>query len=227
MIQVRDVTHRWGERRVLDDVSCTLGESRIGIIGGNGSGKSSFVRLINGLLLPDTGTVSVDELDVRRHLSAVRQRVGFVFQNPDVQIIFPTVEEDIRFGLQNLGVPAAEQEIRLQAVLQQFELAELRDASCHALSGGQKQLLALAAVLVMRPAVLILDEPTTLLDLANTCRFRRYLAELDLQILLVTHDFDDLDGFDRVLVIDAGRIVVDSTPADAIDTYRAMVRAQA
>lgn len=226
MIRVRGVSYRRAQRTILDDISCELSEQRIGLIGANGSGKSSFVRLFNGLLLPDAGSVDVNGLDVREQLAGVRRQVGFVFQNPDVQIIYPTVEEDIRFGLQNLKVGEPEQSDRLHAVLARFGLQELREASSHLLSGGQKQLLALASVLVMEPAVLVLDEPTTLLDLLNTRRLRSHLAALDQQIILVTHDFADLDGFERVLVIDQGRIVADATPAEAIESYCESVRLQ-
>ncbi len=222
-IELRGVGHRYGDRVVLDGIDLTLTESRIGVVGANGSGKSTFARLLNGLVVPTEGRVLVDGLDTRTSLRAVRRRVGFVFQDPDAQIVHPTVAEDVAYGLENQGVPPGERSVRVAEVLERYGLAGHADHPAHLLSGGQKQLLAIAGVLVMRPARIVFDEPTTLLDLVNTRRVAELIAGLDQQVVVVTHQLDLLDGFDRVLVVDRGRVVEDGAPGPAVAAYRALM----
>lgn len=227
LIEVDRVTHAYGERAtrrvVLSDVTVRLTEQRIGIIGANGSGKSTFVRLLNGLLLPTTGTVRVDGLDTRRDGRDVRRRVGFCFTDPDAQIVMPTVREDIAFGLRRRGLSRTEIDARVAEALVTYGLDGHADHPAHLLSGGQKQLLALSSVLVTEPSVLVLDEPTTLLDLRNAGKVAELVERLDQQVLLVTHHLDLLDGFERVLVFDDSRIVYDGPPAGAIAHYRGLM----
>lgn len=227
LIEVVGVTHVYGEqgtrRTVLSDVNVTLDEPRVGIIGANGSGKSTFVRLLNGLVLPTEGTVRVDGLDTRKHGRAVRKRVGFCFTDPDAQIVMPTVQEDIAFGLRRSGLPKAEVAARVAAALELYGLAGHADHPAHLLSGGQKQLLALASVLVTEPSVLVLDEPTTLLDLRNSSKVSALVRGLDQQVLLVTHHLDLLDGYDRVLVFDETKLVFDGAVAEGVDFYRRLM----
>jgi len=227
VIDVDDVSHTYGEgaqrRTVLSDVSVRLTERRIGIVGANGSGKSTFVRLLNGLVLPTRGQVRVDGLDTRRHGRDVRRRVGFCFTDPDAQIVMPTVREDIAFGLRRRGLSREESAVRVEDALVRFGLAEHADHPAHLLSGGQKQLLALASVLVTHPSVLVLDEPTTLLDLRNASLVARHVSELDQQVLLVTHHLELLAAYDRVLVFDGGRLVHDAGPDEAVAYYRKLM----
>jgi biotin transport system ATP-binding protein len=211
-------------RQVLTDVSVELSEHRIGVIGANGSGKSTFARLLNGLVLPDSGQVRVAGHDTRRDGRAVRRLVGFCFTDPDAQIVMPTVREDIGFGLGRRGLAPADIAARVERALTDFGLADQADHPAHLLSGGQKQLLALAAVLVTEPALLIMDEPTTLLDLRNAAAIGRIVAELPQQVILVTHHLELLEGFDRVLVFDEGRLVCDDVPAAAGAHYQERVR---
>ena len=224
VIDVQGVTHAYGDgaarRVVLRDVSVTLTEQRIGIIGANGSGKSTFVRLLNGLVLPTAGSVRVDGLDARKDGRQVRKKVGFCFTDPDAQIVMPTVAEDVAFGLRRRGLSKAEIGARVQEALEAYGLAGHADHPAHLLSGGQKQLLALSSVLVTDPDVLVLDEPTTLLDLRNAAAVQRVVRDLSHQVLLVTHHLDLLAGFDRVLVFDDARIVYDGAPDDAVRYYR-------
>lgn len=220
MIELSLVRHAFAGRRVLDDISLTLAERRIGIIGPNGGGKSTFARLLNGLLIPDAGRVVVDGADTREKLKEVRHKVGFVFQNPDNQIVMPTVAEDLAFGLKNIGLAGRDLDRRLEAALLDFNLAGLGEMPAHRLSGGQKQLLALAGVVAMQPAYLVLDEPTTLLDLRNSRMIGACIAALPQVVVLVSHDLDAFTGFERVLVIDGGRVVADDEPAAAIRFYR-------
>jgi biotin transport system ATP-binding protein len=222
-IEVDGVTHRLGGRVVLDDVTVRLDEARVGVIGANGSGKSTFARLLNGLVVPDTGTVRVAGRDTASDGAAVRRTVGFVFTNPDAQVVMPTVAEDVALSLRRHRLDRVEVDARVQEALAQVGLVGFDDRPSHLLSGGEKQLLALAGVLVARPQVLVCDEPTTLLDLPNTRRVMRILLGLSQQLVMVTHDLDTLDDVDRVLVFQQGRIVADAAPGEAIDSYRALV----
>jgi biotin transport system ATP-binding protein len=227
LIELAGVGHSYGTgttaRTVLRDVDLRLVERRVGVIGANGSGKSTFARLLNGLVLPTTGRVSVDGLDTRSDGKAVRRKVGFVFTDPDAQIVMPTVAEDIGFGLRRRGLDRPAVEERVEAALASYGLGGHRDHPAHLLSGGQKQLLALASVLVTEPEVLVMDEPTTLLDLANTRRIAEIVASLPQQVVLVTHHLDLVEDFDRVLVFDDGAVVFDGLPADAVAHYRKLV----
>lgn len=223
MITVSGVTHWFGDRVVLRDVTVSLAERRIGVIGANGSGKSTFARLLNGLVLPSTGTVSVDGLDTRRDGRRVRRTVGFVFTDPDNQIIMPTVAEDVAFSLRRARLATAEVDRRVTAALDRFGLDGHADHPAHLLSGGQKQLLALAAVLAAEPAVVVCDEPTTLLDLRNTRRVAALLDGLSQRVVLVTHHLDLLDSYERVLVFDEGRLVADDVPGPAVAAYRRLM----
>ena len=223
-IHVSSVSHSFGDgaarRTVLREVDLHLTEARIGVVGANGSGKSTFVRLLNGLVHPDTGTVTVDGLDTVRDGRDVRRRVGFCFTDPDAQIVMPTVGEDIAFGLRRRGLSRAEIEERTHGALTAYGLVDHADHPAHLLSGGQKQLLALASVLVTRPDLLVLDEPTTLLDLRNAEMVRRLVDRLSQQVVHVTHHHDLLRGFERVLVFDDGRVVHDGPAEDAVAAYR-------
>ncbi|MFI0214840.1 energy-coupling factor ABC transporter ATP-binding protein [Streptomyces lydicus] len=218
-ITLHGVTVRFGTRTVLDALDVELTEQRIGVIGANGSGKSTFARLLNGLVLPGEGTVLVGGHDTAKDVRRIRRQVGFVFQNPDNQIVLPLVEEDMAFGLRNTGVPRKEIPGRVREQLAHLGIAALADRPSHALSGGEKQLVALAAVLVMRPETVVFDEPTTLLDLRNRNLIRDTVAALPQQAVVLTHDLDLLTGFDRVLVLDRGRVVHDGPPRTAVPWY--------
>ena len=225
MIEIEAIRHRVETTTILHDLSLTLGEGRIGIIGANGSGKSTFARLLNGLILPSIGRISVYGHDTRKAGDAVRALVGFVFQNPDHQIVYPIVEEDVGFGLRNAGLRGEALSCAVTDALERFGLTDKRNQPAHLLSGGEKQLLALAGILAIAPRTIVLDEPTALLDLRNRRKIGRILADLPQQIVLVTHDLDMLDGFDRVLVFDSGRIVADDIPARAIAHYVSLMEA--
>jgi len=179
--------------------------------------------MVNGLIVPDTGRVLVDGLDTRDHVKEIRRRVGFVFPDADTQIIMPTVAEDVRIGLRDSGLSRDEIEARVDEVLARHGLLEHRDHPAHLLSSGQKQMLALASVLVTEPQILVCDEPTTLLDLRNVRIITETLRTLPQQVILLTHHLDTLSGFDRVLVMDAGKIVFDGAPEDAVAYYVALM----
>ena len=228
VIEFDAVSHAYpvsrGTRTVLRDVTVRLTEPRIAVIGANGSGKSTFARMLNALVVPTSGRVRVDGLDTAGHARDIRRRVGFCFTDPDAQIVMPTVAEDIGFGLRRRGLSRAEITERVEQALVTYELADHRDHPAHLLSGGQKQLLALAAVLVTGPDLVVMDEPTTLLDLANAERVRQVVRGLEQQVVLVTHHLDLVDDFDRALVFDEGRLVFDGMPSAAVAHYRQLVR---
>jgi len=219
MLRLQGVSHSYDDRAVLRDVTLDLAEHRIGVIGANGSGKSTLARTLNGLVVPDEGRVALGEWDTRRHAKHIRRRVGFVFSDAANQIIMPTVAEDVEIGLRSLRLGREETARRVDATLARYGLDGHRDHPGHLLSGGQKQLLALASVLVTEPEVLVCDEPTTLLDLRNTRMVHRTLDGLDQQVVLFTHDLHLLDGFDRVLVMEDGRVAFDGVPGDAVPYY--------
>ncbi len=222
MISFESVSVARQGRTILGGVSLDLTECRIGIIGANGSGKSTLVRLINGLILPTQGTVRVDGLTTAANVDAVRQKVGFVFQNPDNQIVFPSVAEDLAFGLKNQGLDKHVIDKRVGDILARFDLGDLADRPTYHLSGGEKQMIALLGVLIMEPEVIVLDEPTTLLDRRNSRALLRTLEALDQMLIVITHDLDMLRGFDRVLCLDGGGIHADGAPAEVIAAYEAI-----
>lgn len=220
-ISVEGVSVELDGTRILDDVSIDLDAHRIGVIGANGSGKSTFARLLDGLVRPTRGTVRVHDLDVVRDERALRRAVGFVFTNPDAQILMPTVEEDVRFSLRGSGLSRAEIDARVAAVLTEYGLADRASAPAASLSGGQKQLLALAATIVRAPSLVVADEPTTLLDLGNARLVGDLLIErLPMQVVVVTHDLDLAERCDVVLRFEGGRLIEAGEPAAVIAHYR-------
>jgi len=225
MIRIEGVSHRYGDREVLSDIDLSLVEDRIAVIGANGSGKSTLARLLNGLVVPSVGRVLVDGMDTARDGAGVRHKVAFVFSDPDAQIVMPTVAEDVAFSLRRHGLGKAEVAERVREILGRFGLGGHADHPAHLLSSGQKQLLALASVLVTEPEVLICDEPTTLLDLRNSRHVAELLEGLRQRVVLITHDLELLHGWPRVLVIDQGRVVADGPAEQSIGHYEALMGA--
>ncbi|PRW62870.1 energy-coupling factor ABC transporter ATP-binding protein [Actinopolyspora mortivallis] len=223
MIEFDGVGHSYGEHTVLDRIDLRLEEKRVAFVGANGSGKSTLARTINGLVRPTRGRVLVDGLDAVRDGKRVRSRVGFVFTNPDSQIVMPTAGEDVAFSLRGKGLSKQERQRRAEAALAEHGLEGYAQHPAQQLSGGQKQLLALCAMLVLEPDVLVCDEPTTLLDLRNKRLFVERLQRLEQQVVLVTHDLELLENFDRVVVLDQGRVVADDEPSAALHHYRELV----
>ncbi|MCQ4611121.1 energy-coupling factor ABC transporter ATP-binding protein [Corynebacterium sp. CCUG 51687] len=218
-ISFNDVSVVRNDNTLLQPFSLKLQEHRIGIIGSNGSGKSTLVRLINGLEEPSTGEVFYDGISLATRSSEVRRRVGFIFSDAESQIVMPQVHDDVAFSLKKFKLSKAEKEQRVDEVLERFRLLHKAEQSPHTLSGGEKQLLALAAVLVTEPTTIIADEPTTLLDLRNRRRIIAELNSLDQQTIVVTHDLELLSDFDRVICVNDGVIAYDGTPADTIQFY--------
>lgn len=217
------VTHELteGTLTALAGVTATLSEPRIALIGPNGSGKSTLARLINGLVTPTTGTVTVDGIDVASRPRQVRDRVGFVFTDPAAQLIMPTVGEDIELSLRRHEKDRRLRRTKAEQILAGHGLEALADRSVHTLSGGQRQLVALAGVLAADPRIVVADEPTTLLDLANARLIGDLLTGLDQQLILATHDLELAARCDRVILIRDGHIADDGAPAEVIARYQA------
>ncbi|MEP6146399.1 MAG: ABC transporter ATP-binding protein, partial [Nisaea sp.] len=186
--------------------------------------KSTFARLINGLRRPSTGTVTVDGLDTVKAAKDVRRQVGFLFQDPDNQIVMPLVEEDLRFSLKGLKLPPAAEDERIERILDSYGLTDLRNQPSHSLSGGEKQLLALANSMLRKPRYLVLDEPTTLLDLKNRKRVMDAIDGLEQTVICVTHDLEIAATAERVLVLAEGLVAFDGPASAAIAAYREMAR---
>ncbi len=212
-----------GEREILAPTSLTVTEQRVAVIGANGSGKSTLARLVNGLVRASSGRVTVDGRDVAREGAAVRRMVGFCFTDPAAQLVMPTCVEDIELSLRRIVSGTAARRERALEVLAANGLAEHAHDSVHSLSGGQRQLLALAGVLALEPTIVVADEPTTLLDRANTRRVGDALLALAQQLLLVTHDLDLAARCDRVVVIHEARVVADGSPGESIAHYTDLV----
>ncbi|UWU14931.1 energy-coupling factor ABC transporter ATP-binding protein [Rhizobium sullae] len=210
---------RYGTREALSPLTLTLTENRIGVIGLNGSGKTTFARLINGLTKPTIGRVIVNGRDTATSHSALPD-VGFIFQQPQNQIILPIVRDDIAFGLKGRGFSKAEIEARVEAALGRFDAAHLAARRAHELSGGELQIAALSAVLVTGPDILILDEPTNQLDLKNRALVQKIIKGLPENAIVISHDLELVADFGRVLLFHEGRLATDAPAAEAIARYR-------
>lgn len=212
-------------RLVLDALNLTLSESRVAVIGANGSGKSTLLRVLNGLTLPTSGSVRVDGLDTRTDGPAVRQRVGFVFTDPAAQLVMATPADDVALSLRRSIADRHQRRAAALSILADQGLAELADSSVHDLSGGERQLVALAGVLALDPHIIVADEPTTLLDLRNRDRLWSALWQAPQQLIYATHDLDFASAADRCLVLAGGRVVADGAPEQAIGAYRELMSA--
>ena len=221
MIDVQDVKFRYDPEQpgyAVDGVSMQVRRGEfVAVLGANGCGKSTLAKHFNAILLPEKGTVLVEDMDTRTedHLYDIRQKVGMVFQNPDNQIVATIVEEDVAFALENLGVPAPEIRERIDESMKLAGIFEQKDKAPHKLSGGQKQRVAIAGVIAMRPDCLVLDEATAMLDprgRRQVMKTIRQLREAGISIVAITHYMEEAAQADRVLVMSRGRIVMEGTP---------------
>ncbi len=221
-IRFEKVEVRFEGRTVIQPLELTLAERRIGIIGLNGSGKTTLARMINGLVKPSSGRVTVNGFDTVVQEDEARRQSGFIFQNPQNQIILPLLSEDIALGLKSRKLSKAEVTAAVDAVLGRFGIRHLGGRRAHELSGGELQLAALASVLVNEPKILVMDEPTNQLDIRNRNLVENTIRTLPEDVIVISHDLDLVAGLDRVLLVHEGRIAADGEPAEIIRQYRAM-----
>lgn len=224
-IRLDAVSLRLGDTDVLSDVSLDLDARTVAVIGENGSGKSTFARLMGGLVRPSGGSLSILGLDTARHTVELRRRTALVFSNPDAQIVMPTVAEDVAFSLRAERMPPAEVRARVEVALERFGLTSLAERSAHDLSGGQKQLLALCGAFVRRPDLVIADEPTAYLDARNARLIADHLfADAGHRLILVTHDLNLAQRCETAVLFAGGRVAVVGEPAAVVAEYEVLLR---
>ena len=221
IIETRDLFFRYDEEGglALDGVNIAIEEgSFTAVLGHNGSGKSTLAKHLNAILLPSGGTVYVGGMDTREEdkLFSIRETAGMVFQNPDNQIVATVVEEDVAFACENMGLPPAEIRQRVDAALAAVGMTEFARHAPHLLSGGQKQRVAIAGVLAMRPRVIVMDEPTAMLDPSGRAEVMAAVSRLNretgMTVVLITHHMDEAAQADRVIVMQGGKVALDGTP---------------
>ena len=218
-IQFENVSLSLNARKLLNGVSLDIQEQRVGVIGRNGSGKTSFARLLCGLLAPSSGRVRVNGNDLFKHRAAALKTVGILFQNPDHQIIFPTVLEELSFGLTQQGQRKAEAMQNATKILQQFDRLDWAERTIATLSQGQRHLVCLLSVLAMAPPLLVLDEPFAGLDLPTKTYLQNLLYGLDQSVLHITHDLQALGEYERVIWLEKGQVAGDGLPKDIIPAF--------
>ena len=224
-ISLSDLSYSVQGKALLHGLSVTLAARRIGLIGRNGSGKTTLLRLLAGLVAPTAGTVRLGETDPYKDRKAALAKIGILFQNPDHQILFPTVEEELAFGLIQQGQTQAAAMAAALALLQRESRTDWAKAPVSTLSHGQKQWLCLQAVLLMQPETLLLDEPFAALDMPTEARLRRQLDTLPQRLITIAHRPDDLAGCDEVLWLEAGRLAGFGPPAQVLPRFTAAMAA--
>ena len=226
-IEVKDLVYRYSKEQgddnlcpAIDHVSIEIKRGEyIAIAGSNGSGKSTFARCLNGLLLPTEGEILVDGMDTNDDdlIWDIRKKIGMVFQNPDNQIVSSMVEDEVAFGPENIGIENPELRKRVDNALKSVGMYEYRNREAHKLSGGQKQRIAIAGAVAMRPDCIVFDEPTAMLDPKGRSQVMKVIRELNDQgitIILITHFMEEIAEADRVLVMKSGKLLADSVPED-------------
>ena len=225
MIQIQSLSCQYGDKTVLDTITLESTEARVGIVGRNGSGKSTLARAISGLLRPEQGRILINGVDVLNDRKSALSAVGILFQNPDHQIIFPTVEEEISFGLRQLGQSKADATARTGETLANFGKSDWAKRPVSTLSQGQRHLVCLMSVLAMAPSVIILDEPFSGLDIPTTRALQKRLNQLDQTLIHITHDPAVIAHYDRVLWIEGGKIIADGAPETVLPEYLRVMEA--
>jgi biotin transport system ATP-binding protein len=208
---------------ILHDVTLTIADRRVAVIGANGSGKTTLVRLVNGLTAPTRGTVTVEGVDVAADRRRVQRRVGFVFNDADHQLVYPTPVEDIALSLRARGIGGKDAREAALDALRSVRLEHKAEQAIHTLSAGEKHLVALCAVLVLEPDWIVVDEPTTTLDLVNRRRVTEVLLGLPHRLIVVSHDLDLVARLDRAVLVDGGTVVAEGAPGEVAARYVGLV----
>jgi len=221
LLRLDAVNLRIDGRDVLRGISCASDARRIAVLGRNGSGKTTLARVMAGLQAPTDGTVRIAGVDVGRDRRGALGAVGILFQNPDHQIIFPTVGEELSFGLSQMGMTKADVVTRVAQVLARFGKTAWQDAAIYQLSQGQRQLVCLMAILAMGPKVIILDEPFAGLDIPTMMHLTRVLDSADAALVHITHDPRIVAGYDHALWIEGGAVQMQGAAADVAPAFEA------
>ena len=219
-IEICSASVFYGKERILENLSLFIKEQRVGFIGRNGSGKTTLLRILAGLQELNNGKVLIDGTEVAKKRKEAIKKVGIIFQNPDHQIIFPTVGEELRFGLSQLGLSKNEADLKVIACLKQYDKVDWFERSISTLSQGQKHLVCLLSVLLMKPRVLLLDEPFTGIDIPTQLKLEHYLSSLKQTIIHVSHVPETFENYQRLIWMDEGIIQADGTPKTVIKKYR-------
>ena len=223
-IEICSASVFYGKERILENLSLSIKEQRVGFIGRNGSGKTTLLRILAGLQELNNGKVLIDGTEVARKRNEAIKKVGIIFQNPDHQIIFPTVGEELRFGLTQLGLSKNEADLKVIACLKQYDKVDWFERSISTLSQGQKHLVCLLSVLLMKPRVLLLDEPFTGIDIPTQLKLEHYLSSLKQTIIHVSHVPETFENYQRLIWMDEGIIQADGTPKTVIKKYRTAMK---
>lgn len=214
MIHIKTLDFKYEDELILKNINLSIADSAYtAIIGANGSGKTTLAKHLNALLLPTKGSVTVDDIDTKKNQFNVRKKVGFVFQNPEDQLVHSIVEEDIAFGLENIGMGTNEMKNKVNQTMKEMQIGYLAKKNVNMISAGQKQLVAVAGVLVMRPKYIVFDEPATTLDNKNRDRIMKIISQLNkknkLGIILVTNILNDIKYAENVVVLSKGKVIFD------------------
>jgi biotin transport system ATP-binding protein len=223
-IEICSASVFYGKERILENLSLSIKEQRVGFIGRNGSGKTTLLRILAGLQELNNGKVLIDGTEVAKKRQEAIKKVGIIFQNPDHQIIFPTVGEELRFGLTQLGLSKNEADLKVIACLKQYDKVDWFERSISTLSQGQKHLVCLLSVLLMKPRVLLLDEPFTGIDIPTQLKLEHYLSSLKQTIIHVSHVPETFENYQRLIWMDEGIIQADGTPKTVIKKYRTAMK---
>ncbi len=224
MIEVKNLTYFYNNdegvnEKVLNNINLTINDGEfVAVLGHNGSGKSTFAKHLNAILQPSDGVIFIDGIrtDGEENIWYIRSKVGMVFQNPDNQIVASVVEEDVAFAPENLGIKPTEIRKRVDDALEAVDMTEYKTHSSHMLSGGQKQRVAIAGIIAMKPNIIVMDEPTAMLDPIGRREVMKTIehlnSEYNITIVLITHNMDEAVKAKRVVVIDSGSVLIDDTP---------------
>ncbi len=223
-IEICSASVFYGKERILENVSLSIREQRVGFIGRNGSGKTTLLRILAGLQELNKGKVLIDGTEVAKKRKEAIKKVGIIFQNPDHQIIFPTVGEELRFGLTQLGLKKNEADLKVIACLKKYDKVDWFERSISTLSQGQKHLVCLLSVLLMKPRVLLLDEPFTGIDIPTQLKLEQYLSSLKQTIIHVSHMPETFADYQRLIWMDGGVVQADGTPKTVIKKYRTAMK---
>ena len=223
-IEIYSASVLYGKERVLENISLSIREKRVGFIGRNGSGKTTLLRILAGLQELKNGKVLIDGTEVAKERKAAIKKVGIIFQNPDHQIIFPTVGEELRFGLTQLGLNRNDADLKVIACLKKYDKVNWFERSISTLSQGQKHLVCLLSVLLMKPRVLLLDEPFTGIDIPTQLKLEHYLSSLKQTIIHVSHMPETFADYQRLIWMDEGVVQADGTPKTVIKKYRTAMK---